>query len=191
MLVHSLQVALEMARASICIECTATIYRLAWFTQSRSGLYFGHLGSDKDYHHSYHQDGTRHFKIDAETHHESSDTPVASHKGFRQLSNSNVALSPEWLNNRTVYVPGRRSETVIIVPESAAAGKDSLLIDWYLTNCADEAALRTTVHTFKRKGSEITLVQFSTIPLSYFPNHAVCFALWVGNTRNLHTTTTT
>jgi hypothetical protein len=173
-----------MARASICVQRAGTIYRLAWFTESKTGIYFGHLGADKDHHHSYHEDGVRHYKAGTATHHESADTPVSSHAGYRQLLNSNCALSAEWLNARTKFNPPERPEVVITVDEAAAAGKDSLLTDWYLTERADEPTLRAMLERLARDNQQLTLVRIQSVPLDYYLGHSVCIALWVGNTRD-------
>jgi hypothetical protein len=176
-----------MARASICVQRDKTTYRLAWFTESKAGIYFGHIGSDKDYHHSYHTDGIRHYKAGRDTHFEVADTPLFLHTGYRQLLNSNCALSPVWLNARTKYTPPNRAETVITVDEAAAAGKDSLLTDWYLTEDAAEPKLRTMLETLARNGQhqQLTLTGIYSVPLDHYLRHLVCFAVWVGNTRRL------
>lgn len=41
-------------RLAVCLRQEGTVYRLAWFNESRQGLYFGHNIRGTEFHQSYH-----------------------------------------------------------------------------------------------------------------------------------------
>ena len=170
-------------RVSICVERGDKVYRLAWVSESKSGVYLGHLGANEDHHVSYHQDGKRHFKSGDLHHGAFVDLPIASHKGFKQLSNGNVALTKEWLNARTEYPASPRAETLISLAENVFNGFDSLSIDWYLVDSASEVAFREMINRRARTREQFALVDLRSLALHHFPGHNLGLALWAARTR--------
>src|SRR5260221_5380491 len=139
-------------RGSICVERGGCLYRLVWLSESRAGLYYGQLGSDRDHHVSYHTDGIRHFRSGDSTYHEFLDVALAESRGIRQLLSANVALSLEWLNATTSYVASRVGETRVVLPEEQLVDCDSLLIDHYLMDQPSEGDFRAFAARVPRPG---------------------------------------
>jgi hypothetical protein len=81
-------------RIVICIRRAGKAWKLAWFREDKQGIYGGYFGNGKDWHFSYHADGTMHFKEnkgdlilnDAQT------TEIAAVKEMKVLSSSGFPI---------------------------------------------------------------------------------------------------
>ena len=82
-----------MMRISICFRRGSRIHRLVWLNESKAGIYLGVLGGQREFHVSYHQDGTRHAKFDSEYQNRFSDVPILSASATDSLLSTRIATS--------------------------------------------------------------------------------------------------
>src|SRR5437879_92875 len=82
-------------RIALCVRFDKRLFRLVWINESKNGIYVDILGGKQEAHVSYHQDGNRHVKLGNDYHNRFSDTPIAAHKGPKQLGHLSLPLNKE------------------------------------------------------------------------------------------------
>jgi hypothetical protein len=153
---------------AFCVEYKGQLYRLAQLTESKAGLYLVWMGAEKDNHHSYHVDGTRHDKVGTKYHNRFASVPLQDFESFTQLLNASIPLTPEWLKPRTVYTGERTSDRLWSTDGNAIFG-ERVSLDVFLTDQAHEAELMKTVHRHFPDRPAHIMAEVSE-PLTHFPN---------------------
>jgi len=99
------------------------------------------------------------------------------------LSNANVPLSDDWLNDRNEYsVSGRADEIVVTLTEESLMGCDSMLADVFLLERTAEEPFLAAIGTM-REAKDLRIASIRTIALDYYPEHLLGLLLRVGRTR--------
>lgn len=168
-----------MARGSICVQRDGKTYRLAWFNDSKAGIYYGILGSDRDHHLSYHRDGQRHNKAGDERYGHTTDTPIEAHRGVRQLSSGTVWLTSQWLNERTEYDPAKEEIAIVVSGDSQENEQLYFSVDWCLIELGANGARRDMPKHLAAMRPDGALREYREIPLDNFPGHAIGIAVSV------------
>jgi len=142
--------------------------RIVWLTESKSGIYVGLFSGQVDSHSSYHQDGTRHWRIKDEYHQRWKDVPLRTFTGAKQLQHGNMSLLPPLELKGPRHLPSGRDE-VLLVPATDALGFSDLALDVWLSDKTSARMLERlmeSVHT--RTGSRV--VAERRWGLDSFPN---------------------
>jgi hypothetical protein len=175
-------------RLALCIRYQQKIFRLLWINESRSGIYVGVLGREADSHASYHRDGTRHFKRGSEHHTRFSDTPIASHKGPKQLGHFSLPLTTDWFNEKTAYAGEEKTETVVLLDEQVLHDNDTLALDVWLLDRASESELLDAVARLIATQPNFNIVAELVLSLENFPAHKIALTLRSARIRQVDTT---
>ena len=128
-------------RTTLCVRVAGQVYRILWMSESKKGIYVGVFNNLVDSHMSYHQDGTRHWRVAKVYHNRWKDVPLSLHVGIKQLNHSSISILPECFQYWSKHVPIRRNETVIVLDEHQFYGHDTLAVDVWLTDVASETVL--------------------------------------------------
>lgn len=172
-------------RISICFRRDNQIYRLVWLNESNGGVYLGVLGGQQEYHVSYHQDGTRHAKLDLEYHNRFSDVPIASHTGVKQLDHLSLAMTKEWFNAATRYPGDEKTETLVLLDEGLFCGRDTLALDVWLLDRASEPQLFGAVGRMLAAEKNFQVVAEMVVTLDHFLNHKIGLTLRTARIRTV------
>src|SRR5207253_7646488 len=92
-------------------------------------------------HVSYHQDGNRHVKLGNDYHNRFSDTPIAAHKGPKQLGHLSLPLNKESFKPKMAYSGDAKTESLLLLDERLLWNKDTLALDLWLLDRASETEL--------------------------------------------------
>jgi hypothetical protein len=167
-----------MPRASICVRRAGKLYRLAWFNESKSGIYLGRFGSDRDHHHSYHRDGNRHHKAGAETWQPFQHASLDSFKGIAQLESSTQWLAPVWLKPVTEFAGAPPGELEITVSGDDPAGRElNLSIDWWLFEHPARVEMERVASSIGTMHPDAVDRAYREMPLDHYPDHSVAIVL--------------
>lgn len=164
-------------RISLCFRRDDQIYRLVWLNESTNGIYLGVLGGREEFHVSYHQDGTRHAKLDSEYHNRFSDVPIASHTGVRQLDHLSLAMTKEWFSAATVYDGDEKTETLVLLDEGLFRKRDTLALDVWLLDRASEPELFSMVGRILAADKTFQVIAEAVVALDHFPSHKIALTL--------------
>jgi hypothetical protein len=174
-------------RLALCIRYQQKVFRLLWINESRKGIYVGVLGRKADSHVSYHRDGTRHFKRGSEHRIPFSDTPIASHKGPKQLGHFSLPLLTDWFTAETAYAGDEKTETVVLLDERVLYDKDTLALDVWLLDRASESELLDTVARSIVQLPSFHIVAELVLSLQNFPDHKLALTVRSARTRQVDT----
>lgn len=164
-------------RISICFRRANKIYRLVWLNESKAGVYLGLLGGQQEFHVSYHQDGTRHAKLDSEYHNRFSDAPIASYTGFKQLDHMSLAMTKEWFSAATEYTSDEKTQSVVLLDECLFAGRDTCALDVWLLDRASETDFLGTIGRRLVADKKFDVITELVVALECFPKHKIGITL--------------
>ena len=166
-----------MMRISICFRRGSRIHRLVWLNESTAGIYLGVLGGQREFHVSYHQDGTRHAKFDSEYQNRFSDVPIAAHTGVKQLEHLSLSMTKEWFSAATLYRGDEKTETLVLLDEGLFQGRDTCSLDVWLLDRAAEPELFAVVGRLLAANKAFQVVAEMVAALDHFPNHKIALTL--------------
>src|SRR5258708_5469517 len=167
-----------MPRASICVRRTGKLYRLAWFNESKSGIYLGRFGSDLDHHHSYHRDGNRHQRGGGEAWQALDPPPLDSFAGVAQLESSTQWLAPVWLKPSTEFAGAPAGELEVTVSADDSAGRELYLsIDWWLLEHSSRIEMERVASSMKAMHPDSVDPAYPQIPLDHYTEHSIAIML--------------
>lgn len=164
-------------RTALCFRRDSSIYRLVWLNENSNGIYLGFLGGQQEFHISYHQDGTRHDKLDTEYHNRFSDVPISSHVGVKQICHSSLSMTREWFSAATAYAGDEKTETLILLDERLFHERDTLALDVWLLDRASEPLLFSMIGRTIASDKKFHVIGEVIMALDAFPNHKLALTL--------------
>ena len=164
-------------RIALCFRRNGNIYRLVLLTESTNGIYLVVFGGQQQSHISYHQDGTRHIRMDSEYHNRFSDVPIASHSGVRQIDHLSMSMTKEWFSAATAYPGDEKTETLVLLDEALFHERDTLAVDVWLLDRASEPQLFATIGKILTGDSTFHIVGEVVAALDHYPEHKLALTL--------------
>ena len=164
-------------RISLCFRRDKQVYRLVWLNESKDGVYLGVLGGQREFHVSYHQDGTRHAKLGSEYHNRFSDVPITSHTGVKQVDHLSLSMTKEWFSAATAYPGDEKTETLILLDEGLFRGRDTLALDVWLLDRASDPELFSTIGKILVADEKFQVIAEMVAALDHFPDHKIAITL--------------
>jgi len=169
-------------RLAICVRSGQATYRLAWLRESKDGIYIGLPATPKEYHASYHQDGTRHTRIGSGYADRYADVAVNAVQGVRKLEHFRLPLTKNWFPEKTLYSKTNTVDAVLCLTEDQLHGTDTLTIDLWLSDLSSSQQLQADIDSHFDVHPDYSPVARHTVPLQCFPRHQIALAFGVART---------
>lgn len=165
-------------RSSICFRKSGAVHRLLWINESKAGIYLGHAGLREDFHVSYHQDGTRHFRMGDERVCGFKAAPIHTHEGVTHVTHGTIPLSGKWFTSANSFAIDEKTNNTIILDDSIFTGMNSLAYDFWLIGRSSEAQFVEIVGRMRNHRSPSRLIVESIAALDMFPSQKCGLTVW-------------
>jgi hypothetical protein len=166
-------------RALVCLESPEATHRVLWLSESKGGIYVGAFNQVVDTHSSYHQDGTRHFRV-ANSHHQRwKDVPLSDHSGVKQLLHSSIPLQEANTHQWPTHTSTVRDE-ILLITRDQFVGYNTMAVDVWLADCGSDAALTDLSQTAHLRHGYVAVLAKSW-GLKSFSNLKLAISIWAAH----------